>query len=872
MHRLVAEAADLGRVAPDLPMDRILLQLAPSAEQQEALARLLQAQHDPDSPEYRQWLTPQEFGERFGPARQDLDAIAAWLASHGFRAIQIAPGGGVIEFSGAARQVEEAFQTEIHELALRGDRHIANTTELSIPAALRPVVGGIVSLHNFARRPLYRGGPAAGGIGRTRSPGANLTGGGHALSPYDFAAIYNVAALWNGNFDGAGQTIGIAGRTNLRLSDVAAFRSEFGLPAKAPQVIVNGPDPGIVSAAEETEADLDVEWAGAVAKGANIVLVVSASTNATDGVDLSSSYLVNNQLAAVISVSFGACEAALGTAGNAFFNGLWQQAAAQGISVFVAAGDSGSAGCDAPSSPPATQGFAVSGLASTPYNVAVGGTQFNDANTAAYWNPSDDPHVASAKGYIPELVWNESIYTTPGAAANGLWAGAGGVSAIYLSPSWQTGPGVPTADPGASAHHRYLPDVSLDAAAHDGYLIVQEGGLYLVSGTSAGAPSFAGILAIIDQYSGARNGNPNLKFYPLAGRTPPVFHDVLTGNNAVPCAGGSPNCSTAAPASNVGITRGYSAGAGYDLATGLGSVDAYELALNWGAGVAAGPVISSLSPNPMTGSAAAQTLTIAGSGFVSGTGLAVELISGSATTTYSGSRIVSVSPAQIQVAINAGTAAQNWTVEVVNPNGKVSNGAVLQVVAAVAAPTITSLSPNPMPGAAVAQALVITGTGFQAGAGWKVLLTYPGIAAALPAAQVTVVGPTQIQALVNVGTTVRTWSVTVVSPSGVASNVLSLQVTAPRPPPAIASLAPNPMTRMNATQTLTINGSGFQMGASVTLTSGSSAMMLVPSQVTVVSGSKLTVPVNLGTTARTWTVLVENPDGQFSNPATLTVH
>ena len=169
-------------------------------------------------------------------------------------------------------------------------------------------------------------------------------------------------------------------------------------------MIVNGTDPGIVSSDEETEADLDVEWSGAVAKGANVAFVVSASTNTTDGIDLSSAYLVNNNIAGVISVSFGSCEAEMGSSGNSFYNSLWAQAAAEGISVFVAAGDSGSAGCDDPSSTaPASQGFAVSGLASTPYNVAVGGTEFNDATASTYWNSSNNAQVASAKSYIPEV-------------------------------------------------------------------------------------------------------------------------------------------------------------------------------------------------------------------------------------------------------------------------------------------------------------------------------------------------------------------------------------------------------------------------------------------------------------------------------------
>ncbi len=887
VHPRVAASTDAGRVAGDLRMDRALLHLTASPEQEAALEQLLAAQQDPGAAEYHQWLTPAEFGERFGASDEDLAAITAWLESQGLEVTAVAPNRRTIEFGGTARRMEQAFHTEIHAYQAGGERRVANATELSIPRALAPVVAGVVSLNNFPRRPLHRvmgaGRRRRGGVGDL--PITDLTGGGHGLSPYDFATIYDVAGLWNNNFDGTGQTIGIAGRTNLKLSDVASFRSQFGLPAKAPQVIVNGTDPGIISSDEETEADLDVEWSGGVAKGANIAFVVSASTTATDGIDLSSAFLVNNNIAGVISVSFGECEAEMGTAGNDFYKSLWEQAAAQGISVFVAAGDSGSAGCDAPESSsgsrnttaPASHGFAVSGLASTPYNVAVGGTEFNDASAATYWNSTNNAQEASAKGYIPEVAWNESSYTTAGASGNGLWAGAGGVSTLYATPSWQTGTGVPTVDPGSTGRHRYLPDVALSAAGHDGYLIVQEGGLYLVGGTSAAAPSFAAILAMIDQYSGGRNGNPDVKFYPLSA-APSVYHDVTAGTNEVPCAGGSPDCSAAgAAAAEIGHMNGYAAGAGYDLATGWGSVDGYELALNWGAGaVAAGPAITVLSPNPMTSSASAQTLTIAGSGFTGGAQLKVVLTSGAQAATYQGAQITSVSATQIQVLVNPGTAAQNWTVEVVNPNGKVSNGAILQVAAPAAssaAPAITSLSPNPMTGSNSYQILTITGSGFQPGAGWKVLLNAGAATVSLPASQFAITSATQILAQINVGTNAQSWSVQVINPAGVASNQASLQVTAPAAAPAITSLAPNPMTGSAAAQTLTINGSGFVSGSGLTvrLTSGGVLITVSGSAITFVNSGQIKIAVNVGAYARTYSVVVQNASGSVSNAASLTV-
>ena len=587
--------------------------------------------------------------------------------------------------------------------------------------------------------------------------------------------------MWNSGFDGSGQTIAIPGHTNIKPSDVTAFRSYFGLPANNPRIIVNGADPGIISADEETEADLDVEWSGAVAKGATVQFVVSKSTRATDGLDLSNQYIVNQNVASVMSLSFGACEAQLGTAENQFYNSLWLQAVAQGISVFVAAGDTGSAGCDVPIAydtkgnnvtQPARGGLAVNGLASTPYNVAVGGTEFSDGS-ASYWNSAMDAHHASAAGYIPEVVWQESGYSTPGARANNLFAGSGGVSSLYATPAWQTGAGVLAVDPGTtSGHHRYLPDVSLTAAGHDGYVIEQEGGLYLVGGTSASSPSFAGIMAIINQHTGTRNGNPNSRFYTLAAQAPTVFHDVTSGTNAVPCAGGSSGCSAKAPSSSIGNMNGYSAGAGYDLATGLGSVNVYNLATYWSS-VTPPPTIVSLSPNPMTASSSSQPLSIAGTGFQAGLKVVLNCTGASVGATgLSGST-------QIQATVNVGTTGRTCTVQVINSNGQASNTVSLQVVVpAPPPPAITYVSPNPMTGSNSSQTLTINGSGFQSGSGLRVLVGFAGYTAT--AAQVKWVSSSQITASINVGTGARSWLVQVINPNGQASNVATFQVSAPK--------------------------------------------------------------------------------------------
>jgi hypothetical protein len=449
--------------------------------------------------------------------------------------------------------------------------------------------------------------------------------------------------------DGTGQTIAIVAESNINVQDVQDFRNVFGLPANNPQIIVDGVDPGVTANGLETEADLDVEWAGAVAKNATIDLVVSESTESTAGVDLSAVYIVDNNLAPVLSESFGACEAFLGAGGNAFHNSIWEQGAAQGITILVASGDSGSAVCDRDETA-AQYGLAVSGAASTWFNVAVGGTDFNDVNTwSAYWSATNNSTtLSSALSYIPEMTWNDScarfgVASDCASAASAtptgidLVAGSGGASNCinptgtypnltctggYAKPAWQSGTGVP--QDGA----RDLPDVSLFAsdgfltrsfyvlceadALPAGYVSCNEAystWYFLgVGGTSASAPTFAGIMALVNEKTGERQGIANYVLYPLAAKTGSsctsnatmastanssscIFYDVVTGNNSVACVGGSPNCSNTNTASgNYGILEvnpptnplpAWTTGAGYDLATGLGSVNAMNLVDKW---------------------------------------------------------------------------------------------------------------------------------------------------------------------------------------------------------------------------------------------------------------------------------------------------
>ncbi len=429
----------------------------------------------------------------------------------------------------------------------------------------------------------------------------DYTGGGqHYLAPGDFAIIYNVTPLYGSGIDGSGVTVAIVGRTHpsTAVSDWNGFRSNFGLPYKPPNIILNGPDPGDQGPGEDGEANLDVEWSGAVAPNATIDFVCSASTYSTDGVDLSAQYIVDNNLAPVMSTSFGLCESDL-SSNNAFYNNLWATAAAQGITAFVSSGDNGVAGCDSASSSSGS-GRAVNGLASTPYNVAVGGTQFMDS---AESRPATGRPTTTRRRRLrpfltfPEEAWNESG-ATPDCPANDtcadLWAGSGGASSLYSKPSWQVAQGVP------SDNARDVPDVALTSASHDGYLVVLSGQLYVFGGTSAASPSFAGLMALIVQKTGQWQGNANTLLYQIGNAQyghggSVVFHDTTVGNNTVP-----------------GVT-GFSCGVGYDQATGLGSVDANALVRAFSTGSC--PTIT-LSPTTLPGgtkgTAYSQAVTASG--------------------------------------------------------------------------------------------------------------------------------------------------------------------------------------------------------------------------------------------------------------------
>jgi subtilase family serine protease len=358
-HPLAQPQFDVGIAAPNLPLQRMLLVLKRSPQQDFALRTLLDDQQDKASTNYHKWVTPDEFGVQFGPSDQDVQLVTGWLQSHGFQVNRVAHGRSVIEFSGVESQVEGAFHTQIHAYMVNGQQHWANASDPQIPAALAPAVAGVLSLNNFPAQPMLH---LLGTMSRDKSTGQvtpvnpSLTLNGncgvqnhcYGVGPYDFATIYNVAPLWNATpaIDGTGQTIAIVGETDINPQDIADFRNFFGLPPVTLNVIHDGQAPGILHNGEETESDLDVEWSSAVAKGATIDFVVSQATETTRGVDLSALYIIDNNLAPVMSESYGFCELGLGTAGNQAFNAMWEQAAAQGITVMISSGDNGAAGCE----------------------------------------------------------------------------------------------------------------------------------------------------------------------------------------------------------------------------------------------------------------------------------------------------------------------------------------------------------------------------------------------------------------------------------------------------------------------------------------------------------------------------------------------
>lgn len=682
-------ANDQGPVADDFALPHMLLQLKRSPESDAALLKEIADLQNPSSPSYHQWLTPQQFAQSYGVSSADVDTVTNWLKSHGFTVNGVNETGLFIDFSGTAAQVREAYHTQIHKLNVDGAEHFANMTDPMIPAALQPAVEGVVALHNFFPKPQLIHKNQAKVIPNYTYTTPNGTF--HALVPGDLATIYNLNPAFAAGYTGKGQSIMVVEDTYLySTTDFTVFRKTFGLTRPYPSGTLTQVSPagsitctnpgfqgtqGQPGFGDDGEAAIDVEWATAAAPNATIILAACTDTTAFGGL-IALENTLNGSAAAlpsVVSISYGEAEAANGAANNAAYNSAYQQAVTEGVSIFVSSGDELAASDDGGNT--STHGIGISGFASTPYNVAVGGTDFgytaNKIDPATYFSSTNSNTYSSALSYIQEIPWNNSCgngllapflapllgtpsdpqafcNTTianndgfrnavggsggPSGCATGAPSTRGVVSgtcAGYAKPSFQSVFGNP------ADGVRDIPDVALFASNGfwDAYYVVcwsdpntnpNVGGGFTCNGapstwagfggTSVSSPIMAGIQALINQKTGSRWGNPNTVYYELANTefgadggsasacnsntvnktsNNCIFYDITQGDIVGACRGSGAGASILRncylPSGTIGILSvlntpdepAYSTTPGWDFATGLGSVNAWNLLENW---------------------------------------------------------------------------------------------------------------------------------------------------------------------------------------------------------------------------------------------------------------------------------------------------
>lgn len=567
-------ANDRGLVPDGTPMAHMQLLLRRPEARETALERRIDASHDPASPLFHNWLSARDLGVRFGPDLRDVSGLQNWLWSHGFQIEGVLPSRMVIGFTGTAGEVREVFHTPIHVLRINGGNHFANMRDPQIPAALAPIVAGIVALHNFEPRATHT--PKTGytyGVHNCWPLTQGVAGPCYALVPADLATIYNFNPAFAAGTTGVGQTVVPIEDTDVYdPQDWSTFRSTFGLSAYStgsftqmhPQGNLTCEDPGVVEGSQD-DAILDAEWASAAAPGAAIVNASCKSSTTFGGLIALENLLSGTNLPASVSLSFQECETFNGASANAAYNEVYEEAVAEGVAVFASAGDDAAANCDIAQTA-ATHGIGVSGLASSPYDVAVGGTDFGDAYKGAlskYWNGSNGEDYGSARSYIPEIPWSDSCastlmalwysgskltYGSSGYCNNGPYhtdflstvGGSGGPSGCatgtpsirgvvsgtckgWVKPSWQSGfAGI------RNDRVRDLPDVSVFAGngiwSHYYIYCDSDGNLCsgapsnwgTAGGTSFSTPIMAGVQALINQKTDESWGNPNVTYYALA--------------------------------------------------------------------------------------------------------------------------------------------------------------------------------------------------------------------------------------------------------------------------------------------------------------------------------------------------------------------
>lgn len=899
-HPLWASPAnDLGLAPRDQDIGPMTLVLARSAEQQQAFEQLIADQQNPALPAFHQWLTPAEVGARFGLSDEDIAAITGWLEAEGLHVDWISPSRIFIGFSGTAGNVAQAFGTEIHDYTVHGERRVSAAADPTIPQALAPVIKSVRGLYTIEDRPMHH-------IAGVESYAPQVTiSAGNFIGPADFSKIYDVPTTWTGT----GQTIGIVAQSRTDMADFTNFKAQTGTTFANPTEVVptafGGLDPGPAYTSppsggdavigNQSEATLDVLRAGSVAPAAQLLLVVASTTGTSNGIVTDAQYLVETTPvpANILSISFGECESEAGSSGVTFWDQLFQQAAAEGISVFVSSGDSGASGCDTAFATPPVSPAANSpnSICSSSYATCVGGTEFNDTtNPSLYWSPNDGTGLLSALSYIPEGGWNEPTNSGATYAASS----GGGVSAYIATPSWQTGTGVPSARAG-----RYTPDISFSSSCHDGYFgclaagggscIAGSNGSYnFVSfcGTSTASPGMAGIAALLNQKQGGAQGNLNPWIYQESATTAAAFNDVTVGTSGVTsCSVSTPsmcNNSIPGPTSLTGGQAGYLVTAGYDEVTGLGSLDVGKFLNNY-----AGTIVPTITVSPSSSSVTttqALTVTVAvsgGSGNPTPTGsvtLSSDSYTSAAAALASGSASISIPAGSLSVGTDTlsatytpdstssgkyGTATVTRSVTVTSPSNatptvtvtssssQITTGQPLTVTVAVA-----GTSGNPTPTGSV----TLAGGGYTSAA---TTLTSGGASISIQAGLLSI-GTDTFTATYNPDSA----SSSIYNPAtGTGTVTVIAQIT------PVVTVSPSPSsitTAQSTTVAVTVAGSGGYGAPTGLVTVGGGGYISTPTTLTNGSAS-ITIPagsLNVGSDALTATYTPDSTSSPIYSTAT----
>jgi Pro-kumamolisin, activation domain/Bacterial Ig-like domain (group 3)/Abnormal spindle-like microcephaly-assoc'd, ASPM-SPD-2-Hydin len=655
-HPMATPSSDIGRVSEGEPMIAMAMHLKPTAKQNADLEELLAEQLDPKSINYHRWITAAQFGERFGADSADIAKIRAWLVSQGFAVLPATHSQTWIDFNGSTAQAEAAFRTEIHRYQAPDRTFYANASDPSVPAAFADMVGAINGLDNYMeRRP-----PLKSVRGKSRITAEDSPTGVQPQLDY--------------------------GSYELCAGDAQIIYDSQPLYALHPAIDGTGQKVATAGNYEVVADSFNAfrSFCGLPAQNVDIVAMPGTPSPLTGGAGVEAlldfewigalapgaqtvyvygsnvlsafAYIVDNDMAPVVSLSWGT--------GGGFGNDIGQLANAQGITVMASSGDDGSSNAGV-------------GPSDSPHVTSVGGTSFTGRGST-YWG-SNRSNNSSALGYNPETAWSGS---------------GGGPSGTYPKPSWQAGLGVP------NDGVRDTPDVSLDADPQaSAHIVCQStpclGTAEWIGGTSASSPVFAGIVALINQMAGSNGqGNINPILYALAASDPSAFHDITTGSN------------------------GYPAGIGYDMATGLGSVDVYNLVQAWPTGRQNGqaPTLDSISPNSVAAGSANFTLTVNGKGFPidsqilwNGSPVGVTMQSGGSygaqSATISSALLAAAATATITVSVPGWGTTDAQTFSVYQPAA---------VASLSFSPSSLTFSSQPLSTSSAPQSILVTNTGTQA--------------------------------------------------------------------------------------------------------------------------------------------------------------